>query len=137
MLFSWRLLHNTEKSGDCDPVHTHPNSERILKQLRPAAAGARATEGAMPKVDRWYNGVPRVELNQRARDARLRLERLKRLLVPRTVMTGFWLRRVVCFFSFDQYESPQGHQARGPLNNQRPSRMPTILKAQHLGEVVP
>ena len=94
-------------------------------------------EGAMPKVDRWYNGVPRVEVDQRARDARLRLERLERLLVPRAAMTVFWLRRVVCLLSFDQYEDPQGRQTRRPLNDQRPSRMPTILKVQHVGEAVP
>jgi len=34
----------------------------------------------------------RVELDQRARDARLRLERLERLLLPRAAVTRFPLR---------------------------------------------
>ena len=41
----------------------------------------------MLKVVRWYNGVPRAEINQRARDTRLRLERIKRLLAPRAAVT--------------------------------------------------
>ena len=36
----------------------------------------------MLKVDLWNKSVPRVELDQRARDARLQLERIERLLVP-------------------------------------------------------
>ena len=48
---------------------------------------ASAMEGAMLKVVRWYNGAPRVEINQRARDTRLRLERIKRLLAPRAAVT--------------------------------------------------
>lgn len=77
--------------------------------------------------------VSRVEIDQRTRDARLRLEQIERLLVPRGAMTVFWLRRVVCLF---QYEHPLGRQAGRPLTNQRPSRMPTMLEGQHLGEAV-
>ena len=44
-------------------------------------------EGAM-KVDLWNRSVPRVELDQRARDARLRLERIERLLVPRATVAA-------------------------------------------------
>jgi hypothetical protein len=37
----------------------------------------------MLKAELWNKSVPRVELDQRARDARLRLERIGRQLVPR------------------------------------------------------
>jgi hypothetical protein len=35
--------------------------------------------------------VPRVELDRRAREARLRLERIERLLMPRAAMTFVFL----------------------------------------------
>jgi hypothetical protein len=44
--------------------------------------------------------VPRVELDQRARHARLWLEQIERLLVPRAAVAGSRLRRVRYLFSF-------------------------------------
>jgi hypothetical protein len=78
----------------------------------------------MLKSNLWNNSVPRVELDQRARDARLRLEQLERLLVPRAVAARSWLRRVVCLFGFS-YGS-RGDRTPGPLSNRRPSRTPKI-----------
>jgi hypothetical protein len=78
----------------------------------------------MLKANRWSNSVPRAELEQRARDARLRLERLERLLVPRALVTEPRRRRILCLFSFG--EGRQGNRTRGPLSHQRPSRMPKI-----------
>jgi hypothetical protein len=49
----------------------------------------RAMEGIMPRKNLWNASVPRVELDQRVRDARLRLERLERLLVPRAAVPNF------------------------------------------------
>ena len=43
----------------------------------------------MLKAELWNKSVPRVELDQRARDARLRLERIGRQLVPRAASTAF------------------------------------------------
>ena len=37
----------------------------------------------MSKQNLWNNSVPRVELDQRARDARLQLDQIQRLAVPR------------------------------------------------------
>ena len=54
----------------------------------------------MLKVIRWYNSVPRAEINQRARDTCLRLARIARLLAPRAAVTDSWLRRVLCLFNF-------------------------------------
>jgi hypothetical protein len=44
-------------------------------------------EGAMLKANLWNKSVPLVELDQRARDARLRLERIERLYVARATST--------------------------------------------------
>ena len=54
----------------------------------------------MLKVAVWTKTVPRVELDQRARDACLRLERIEGQLVPPATATDSWFRRVVCLFSF-------------------------------------
>ena len=43
----------------------------------------------------WSNSVPRVELDHRARDARIRLFRIERLFLPRAPMAGFWLRPLI------------------------------------------
>lgn len=81
----------------------------------------------MLKANLWNKSMPRVELDQRARDARLRLERIERLLVPRAAVTEPWLRRVLWPFSFGIYgDSSRGNQTRGPLSNRRPPRMPKI-----------
>jgi len=73
------------------------------------------------KVDLWNRSVPRVELDQRARDARLRLERIERLLVPRAAVTASWLRRVLCICSLGTPgESSQTSRTRGPLIIRRP-----------------
>jgi hypothetical protein len=47
------------------------------------------------KIKLW--NLPRVELEQRAREARLTLEQLERLLVPRDKDVYFRLRRLVVF----------------------------------------
>ena len=44
--------------------------------------GIRASEGIMFRRNLWNKSVPRVELDQRARDARLRLDQIERLAVP-------------------------------------------------------
>jgi hypothetical protein len=79
----------------------------------------------MLRTDLWNKSVPRVELDQRARDARLRLEQIERLLAPRAAAARSWLRRVVCLFSFGS--GSRGDRTRGPLSNRRPSRMPKVL----------
>ena len=37
----------------------------------------------MSRQNLWNNSVPRVELDQRARDARIQLDQIERLAVPR------------------------------------------------------
>lgn len=43
--------------------------------------------------------VPRVELDQRARAARLRLERVERLLMPCPAVRHHWFRWLICIFA--------------------------------------
>ena len=53
----------------------------------------------MLRTNLWNESVPRVELDQRARDARLRLERIERQLVPRAASTRFPRRRLLYLFT--------------------------------------
>ena len=75
----------------------------------------------MLKVEAWNKSVPRVELDQRARDARLRLERVERLLVPRAAMIVSWFGWVVCLFSFGRPgDGLRARRIRGSLSDRRP-----------------
>ena len=90
-------------------------------------------EGAMPKISMWSQSVPRVELDQRSREARLRLERIERLLIPRGAERHSRLRRVFYFCSVVIYRSAlQESRVRGPLSDRRPSRTPTSSEMRHL-----
>jgi hypothetical protein len=51
----------------------------------------------------WSKSVPRVELDQRSRAARLLRERIDRLLIPPVAVTQSRLRRLLCAFSFGIY----------------------------------
>jgi hypothetical protein len=91
----------------------------------------RAMEGFMPRKNLWNASVPRVELDHRVRDARLRLERIERLLVPRAAVPNFWLRRAFYLFRLGIYgNASPGNQTRAPLSNQRPSRLPKIHQVE-------
>jgi hypothetical protein len=77
----------------------------------------------MPKANRWDNTVPRAELDHKAREARLGLERIERLLPARQAANPSWLRRVISRSRFDMFgECSRDDRARGPLSNQRPRR---------------
>ncbi len=76
----------------------------------------------MLKVEVWNKSVPRVELDQRARDARLQLERMEKLLVPRVVVTAPWFRRVLCILGFGELGAgSRTDRIQGPLSDWRPS----------------
>lgn len=80
----------------------------------------------MLKMALWNTSVPRVELDQRSREARLRLERIERQLVPRAAATASWFSRVYCLSSLDKPgEGSRAGRVRGPLSNRRP-RLPQI-----------
>ena len=82
----------------------------------------------MLRTNVWSQSVPRVELDQRSREARLRLERIERLLIPGAAERQSRIRRVLYLFSVGIYRgAPQERRVRGPLSDRRPSLTPTIL----------
>ncbi|HEY1260241.1 MAG TPA: hypothetical protein VGF34_13420 [Stellaceae bacterium] len=82
----------------------------------------------MLKLGLWSNSVPRVELDHRARAARLRLENVERLLVPGTALTAFRFRRVFCLFGFGRAgKAWRSSRTHGPLSGRRP-RIPQIYR---------
>ena len=91
--------------------------------LRLRVGGVRAMEGAMLKAILCNRSASRVEIDQRARDAHLRLEQIERLLVSRAAVT---VSRVLCLFGFARPgEGWRASRTPGPLNNRRP-RVPQI-----------
>jgi len=84
-------------------------------------------EGAMQRPNLWGKSVSRVELDQRSREERLRLERIERFFTPRAAATQLRLKRLLCLFGVGVYAgATRENRTRGPLSNQRPSRMPDI-----------
>ena len=55
-------------------------------------AASALVEGAKMTTKLLTKSVPRVEIDQRSREARLRIERIERLLVPRAAVTHSQLR---------------------------------------------
>jgi hypothetical protein len=53
----------------------------------------------MLRTDLWNESASRVALDLRSREAHLQLERIERLLVPRTAVTASWLKRLLCPFA--------------------------------------
>jgi hypothetical protein len=65
----------------------------------------------------------RVEIDQRARDARHRLEQIERLLVSPAAVTASWLRRVLYLSSFGRSGVwSRTSRIQGPLSNRRPRK---------------
>jgi hypothetical protein len=67
----------------------------------------------MPKTF-WSPSAPKVEVDQRSRETRLRVERVERLLVPRVRPTRSWLRQVI-FQLQRRRRSSQAHPAYGRM----------------------
>ena len=78
----------------------------------------------MRRADLWNYSVSRVELDRRAHDARLRLERLERVLLPRAAVVRSPLRRLLYLCSGAFVSASRESRPRGSLSNRRPSRMP-------------
>jgi hypothetical protein len=57
-------------------------------------------EDAMARRKLWGNSVSRVELDHRARDARIRYFRIERLFLPRAPVVGFWLSPLIRLLGF-------------------------------------
>ena len=76
----------------------------------------------MARIKPCSNSVPRVELDHRARDARLRLVRIERLLVPR-LGKRFSLIRL---FAWRLYPEPKAGRTPGSLSCPRGGSTPEI-----------
>ena len=75
----------------------------------------------MLKAILYNKSAARIEINQRARDARLRLEQIERLLASRAGVTASCARRVLYLFRFATLGEGWGtSRTRGPLNIRRP-----------------
>ncbi len=84
----------------------------------------------MPRTDLWSGSVPRVELDQRSRDARLELERLERLFLPCAAATHSRLKRLLCLYRLGRSRGErQISRTERPLNDWRPSPMPPIRQS--------
>ena len=80
----------------------------------------------MLKAILYNKSASRIEIDQRARDARLRLEQIERLLAPPAAVAASCARRVLRPFSFGRPgEASRASGTRGSLINRRP-RVPQI-----------
>ena len=78
----------------CAVIKLTPVGDRARYHGPPRPHRSRSThamEDAMARINLWNKSVPRVELDHRARDARLQLVRVERLVVPRASVRGLWL----------------------------------------------
>jgi hypothetical protein len=83
----------------------------------------------MPRTDRWSQNVPRVELDQRSREARLRFERIDRLFILRATVTHSRLRRLLYLFRVGGYGGlPQESGVKELLSDRWLSRLPLLLE---------
>jgi hypothetical protein len=69
-----------------------------VARLPAALGGILLMEGAMLRTNWWSRSVPRVELDQRSREARLRLERMEWLFISRPAVRQARRRRVLYLF---------------------------------------
>ena len=82
----------------------------------------------MPKVNPWNKSVPRVEYDQRAREARLRLERVEILLVKHYAVRDFRPFRLLRLLAYSISGSGRrGDQRTGSPSDRRPCLMPSPL----------
>ncbi len=77
----------------------------------------------MRKAMLWNESVPRAELDQRAHEARLRLERMERQLLPRGAVPRSPLKQLLYLCSGGIFASASREsRAKGRLSHRRPSR---------------
>jgi hypothetical protein len=95
---------------------------------QPAAAKVHAMGGVVPRTNRWNQSVPRVELDQRSRAARLRFERIDQLFIVRPTMTHLRLRRLLYLFTVGRYGAlPQEGGDRELSSDPWSSGLPMLL----------
>ena len=81
----------------------------------------------MARPNLWGKSVPRVELDHRARDARIRLARIERLLVPRVAVRGLWLGPLARLLGLRVGGNGRGSdRTTGSFSNRQRGCMPEI-----------
>ena len=83
----------------------------------------------MLRRDLLNRNVPRLECDHRAREARLRLERVERLLVKRARLADRRPLLFVRLFGF-VVNGRRGYRDTGSLSGRRPSAMPILMLAE-------
>ena len=82
----------------------------------------------MPRSNLWSQSVPRIELDQRSREARLRFERIDRVFILRATVTHSGLRRLLYLFAVGKYGGlPQERGVKELLSDRWPSRLPLLF----------
>ena len=82
----------------------------------------------MPRSNLWSESVPRVELDQRSREARLRLEQMDRLLLLRATSTRSRLWRLLYLFRVGRHGAlAQQGGAKDLLSYRWPFRLPMLF----------
>jgi hypothetical protein len=82
----------------------------------------------MPKSYLWSHSVPRVELDQRSREARLRFEQIDRLLILRATGTHSRLRRLLYLFRVGRHGGlAQQGGVKDLLRYRWPFRLPMLF----------
>jgi hypothetical protein len=79
-----RAAKKAEHPKMCEVAHTSNPIGKAIRHTAPRSLGSVGdTEGAMPRYDLWWCRIlPRIELDQRSREARLQLERIEWRLIP-------------------------------------------------------
>jgi hypothetical protein len=82
----------------------------------------------MARTNLWDRNVPRVELDRRSREARLRFERIDHLFIVRATVTPSRLRRLLYLFTVGRYGGlAQEGEVEELLRNRWPSGLPMLL----------
>ena len=99
------LLEIRVARGMCEVAHTSLENWPGIADSRPGFGWGTIVlwEGVMPRSNPWSRNMPRVELDQRSREARLRLERIDRLFILRATATHSRLRRLLYLFTVRRY----------------------------------
>jgi hypothetical protein len=82
----------------------------------------------MARTNLWSQSLTRIELDQRSREARLRFERIDRLILLRATATPSRLRRLLYLFTVGRYGGlAQEGEVEELLSDRWPSRLPMLL----------
>jgi hypothetical protein len=111
----------------CEVAHTSTENRQVIakSQSRIRRGNVHAMGGIMPRTNLWDRSVPRVELDRRSREARLRFERVDQLFIGRATVMPSRLRRLLYLLGVGRYGGlPQQSEVEELLSNRWPSGLP-------------